>query len=335
MRRRMMMVVMIELLPLAGAIVAFVRAWQQGVTAVELALFGGMYLYTMAGIEIGFHRLLAHRHFDAASPLRTVLLAGGSMAGEGSPLLWSALHRFHHAHSDSPDDLHSPVAGRPGLRSGLSRFLWAQFLWYTEVPAILRFDRLVNEHRRDLSALQQLPPSSQEVRFAQLIRDGLADPKLVWVSQRYPLWLLLGFLLPTALGFLLTGTAAGALGGLLWGGFVRHFVVKQVTFAINSVGHTVGVRSLHSADHSRNNVVMALLTLGSGWHNNHHAFPGAGDLQFRWWQFDPSAWFIRALARVGLASNLKPKPERAAIEARRAAAVPLSGAASSPSPGTP
>lgn len=99
---------------------------------------------------------------------------------------------------------------------------------------------------------------------------------------------------------MLTGTIAGGLTGLLWGGAVRLFFVHHATFSINSLCHFFGRRRFVTYDESRNLLWLALPTLGEAWHNNHHAFPTSARHGLRWWQLDPSAWLIAGLERFGL-----------------------------------
>ncbi|WNG35084.1 acyl-CoA desaturase [Archangium violaceum] len=299
-----MVLFVVQGLPLLGFCAGVWLFLREGIRAWELGLLVGMYLLTMTGIEVGFHRYFAHRTFETTRPLRALLLILGSMAGQGSALLWSAVHRTHHAHTDQPGDPHSPVLGRRGAWDKLRGFLWSQFLWYLDVPAISRFGRLLDQHRASPAALLAMKEKDQTHRFARTLPDLLRDEPLVRLNQHYGTWVLLGFALPTLVGGLVTGSWAGALRGFIWGGLVRYYLVQQITFAINSVGHTVGVRSTSTRDHSRNNGVMAVLTLGAGWHNNHHAFPGSARVDFRWWQVDLGGLLIRLLARLGLAWDL-------------------------------
>ena len=127
----------------------------------------------------------------------------------------------------------------------------------------------------------------------------------------------LGLAAPAALGGLLTGTWAGALTGLVWGGLVRIFLVHHVTWSVNSAGHLWGFRPYRSDDESRNNVVFGILAMGEGWHNTHHAFPTSARHGLRWWQPDLSYYLIRLLALVGLAWNVRLPTREAQARARR------------------
>ena len=85
----------------------------------------------------------------------------------------------------------------------------------------------------------------------------------------------------------------------------------HATFCINSLAHVWGTRRFETPDRSRNNLLLALLTLGEGWHNNHHAFPGACRQGLRWWEVDPTHGALRVLALFGIARDLRPHPKGA------------------------
>src|SRR5690606_37296522 len=137
------------------------------------------------------------------------------------------------------------------------------------------------------------------------------------LSQLFPLWVLLGLVLPAAIGGLVTLSWTGALLGFLWGGLVRILLIHHVTWSVNSICHIWGSRPFRSHDESRNNPIVGVLALGEGWHNNHHAFPTSGGHGLRWWQVDASWILIWLMAKVGLAWNIRvPSQER--IMAKRA-----------------
>jgi stearoyl-CoA desaturase (delta-9 desaturase) len=121
------------------------------------------------------------------------------------------------------------------------------------------------------------------------------DPEVVWVSKTWLLWVALGLLIPT----LIAGWS-----GLIWGGLVRVFLTHHITWSVNSICHTFGRRDYQTRDASRNNFIVGLLAFGEGWHNNHHAFPRSAFHGLRWWQIDFSAYFIRAMERLGLVWNV-------------------------------
>ncbi len=135
------------------------------------------------------------------------------------------------------------------------------------------------------------------------------DRVVQFVDKTTVLWLVLGLLIP----FLIAGW-----GGLLWGGLVRVFFLNHATFAVNSICHAFGARDFETKDESRNNWLIAALTFGEGWHNNHHAFPAMAYHGMNWRQFDPTAVVIKLLEKLKLAKNVKvPRPEL--IDRRKAA----------------
>src|SRR5678815_1367313 len=109
----------------------------------------------------------------------------------------------------------------------------------------------------------------------------------------------------------------GALLGFIWGGLVRVFLMHHVTWSVNSVCHVWGTRPFASGDRSTNNFPVAILSLGEGWHNNHHAFPTSARHGLRWWQFDASYVLIRLLEILRIARNVR-VPSVPAMEAKRA-----------------
>jgi stearoyl-CoA desaturase (delta-9 desaturase) len=92
---------------------------------------------------------------------------------------------------------------------------------------------------------------------------------------------------------------------MLWGGLVRCFLVHHVTWSVNSACHLWGSRPYQNADESRNNTVFGTLSLGEGWHNNHHAFPTSARHGLRCWQVDVSYYLILTLKSVRLAWNVR------------------------------
>jgi stearoyl-CoA desaturase (delta-9 desaturase) len=266
------------LLPLAGLIAAVVSLWGYGFGWVEFGVLGGMYVLTALGITVGFHRLFTHKSFETNAVVRFVLAALGSMAVQGSVLRWVAQHRRHHQHSDTPADPHSPHGRGRGL-VGVVRGFWHAHIGWAFKPDAAGLDRYV--------------------------ADLMKQRSVRWASALFPLWIVLGLALPAVLGGVLTGTWAGVLLGFLWGGLVRVFLVHHVTWSVNSVCHLWGSRPYPDKDHSRNNLVLGVLAMGEGWHNNHHAFPTSARHGLRWWQIDVSYYVIRVMSWLGLAWKVR------------------------------
>jgi stearoyl-CoA desaturase (delta-9 desaturase) len=261
--------------PTVGALVAAIGAWTglARPSAFELALTALFYVATVLGVTVGFHRMLTHRSFEATPTTRRVLAVLGCMALQGPPLFWVASHRLHHRFSDRAGDPHSPQLARSRVAG----------LWHAHVGWM--FEPM---------------PSHWPAFVADLLRDRM----LVAAGQRYPFWVALGLVLPAAAAAAWHGTLAHAAMGALWGGLVRIFLVHHATWSVNSICHLVGDRRFATRDNSRNNAVVALLTAGEGWHNNHHAFPRSARHGLAPAQLDLSYAVIRALGVLGLATAI-------------------------------
>ncbi|MHC5730376.1 MAG: fatty acid desaturase, partial [Nostoc sp.] len=168
-----------------------------GISSVEIGLLVGMYIVTVGATEVGYHRLFAHRSFEAKPALRVILAILGSMAGQGPVIYWAATHRHHHLHSDLPEDPHSPYIheGKP--------LGWWQGLWHSHIGWFF---------------------TSKMTNAVFFAKDLVQDTAIVKVSQLYVVWVVLGVVIPGIMGFVLTWSWIGAVKGLLWGGFVRIFL---------------------------------------------------------------------------------------------------------------
>jgi len=154
-------------------------------------------------------------------------------------------------------------------------------------------------------------------------KDLYGDPLIRRIDRLYFLWLALSFGLPFVIGWALTGSIGRGVEALVWAGLVRVFVFDHVTWSVNSICHTFGRQQFSTGDESRNVGIVALLTFGEGWHNNHHAFPGSARHGLGRLQMDVSWMVIRGLERCGLVWRVKtPTPERIA---RRQGERPLTG----------
>jgi stearoyl-CoA desaturase (Delta-9 desaturase) len=272
--------------PFIGLIIGAALALRSSVGTRNAALLLSMYTVNILGIGVGFHRLFSHRAFRTTPAVRFVLALAGSIAAQGPVLYWAALHRRHHAHSDRPGDPHSPHLREPGPWQAVTAFWHAHTGW------------LFNTEMCDWSVY---------------IPDLLRDPMLLRMNRMYFAAVALGLAIPAAAGAWLNHGWAGALQGLLWGGLVRIAVTHHSTWSINSICHIYGRRPFRSNDLSTNNAVMALVTFGEGWHNNHHAFPSSAMHGLRWWQIDFSGYVIRALESIGMAWDVR-RPSAQAMQ---------------------
>ncbi|MEX1006396.1 MAG: acyl-CoA desaturase [Acidimicrobiia bacterium] len=242
-------------------------------------------------VTVGFHRLFTHRSFVAKRPLKIALAIAGSMSFQGSMIGWVADHRRHHRYSDRAGDPHSPWVQGDQAVGGL-RGLWhAHIGWcFTNEP-------------------------TSRTEFAP---DLLADPDLVFIDKLFVPCCVATLALPFAIGYVLYGTLAGAVGALLLAGILRIGFSHNVTWAINSVCHRFGRQPFRSHDQSRNVAGLALFSMGESWHNAHHAFPRSARHGVERHQLDSSAVLIRLFERLGWATNVR-WPDPVQVAARRVA----------------
>jgi stearoyl-CoA desaturase (Delta-9 desaturase) len=265
-------------IPAAGFAAAVAYSYRYGFTGVDGALLGVMYLVTALGVEGGLHRFFSHRAFAAGPAVTALWGVAGSMAAQGPIVFWVATHRIHHAFTDTDRDPHSP---RP---TGEGRLARLRGLWHGHAGWLFTV-------RRE--------------NWSKHVPDLLANRAVMTVNRWYFTWVLLGLALPTALGGLLTWSAGGAVGGLLWGGLARIFLLDQVTWGVNSIGHTLGSRPYRTRDNSRNVAPLAPFSVGGSWHNNHHARPSLATNRHGFWQIDVTGSFIRVLDLFGLVFDVR------------------------------
>ncbi|MEO0511545.1 MAG: acyl-CoA desaturase [Planctomycetota bacterium] len=281
-------------LPFVATVLAVVLLWGGMVNLWWLALAGGFYFITTIGITVGYHRMITHKSFDAGPLVRLMFAVFGSLSLEGPCVQWAAIHRRHHRHSDHEEDPHSPHAYGGGFWGVVRGF------WHAHTGWMLRKEKYHD--------------------FERWSPDLLKDRVLMRVNNLFWLWATLTFLLPAAIGGLVTMSWAGFGLGLLWGGLVRVFLVHHVTWCVNSICHIWGTAPYKSHDESRNNAVVGVLAFGEGWHNNHHAFPASARHGLKWWQLDIAWITIRTLEKLGLVWNVRvPTPERLKAKERVAA----------------
>jgi len=222
-------------------------------------------------ITCGYHRLFAHCTYEARPVLKVAYLLFGAMALQNSALNWAAAHRVHHRFIDDPE--RDPYCARRGF-------------WFSHIGWMLR----------------SYP--SGEPDFST-VRDLQRDRLVMWQHNHYLLLALsTNFGLPLLVGFL-TGDVWGVF---LLAGILRLVASHHFTFFINSLAHMWGSQPYTDENTARDNPVVALLTYGEGYHNFHHMFAHDYRNGLRWWQWDPSKWFISSMSMLGLARNLKRVP---------------------------
>jgi stearoyl-CoA desaturase (delta-9 desaturase) len=248
-----------------------------GCSGVALAVTIGLYLVRMFAITGFYHRYFSHKSFKTSRAGQFIFGLLGATAVQRGPIWWAAHHRHHHVHSDKPDDLHSPVQ---------HGFMWSHMGWFMSHKHFAADPTRVKD-------LLKYP----ELRF--LDRFDVAVPALLAVGV-----FLLGLLLKhVAPGLHTTGWQM-----LVWGFFISTVAVYHGTYTINSLSHVFGRQRYKTGDGSRNNVWLALITLGEGWHNNHHHYPASARQGFYWWEFDPTFYVLKLLSYFGVIWDLKPVP---------------------------
>ncbi|KAF8271839.1 delta 9-fatty acid desaturase [Lactarius quietus] len=206
---------------------------------LETAVFAVIYYFiTGWGITAGYHRLWAHRSYNASKPLQYFLAVAGAGAVEGSIKWWSRGHRAHHRYTDTELD---PYNAHRGL-------LWSHIGWMVVKP------------RR---------------------KPGVADVSDLSKTR-------------------LSGGSIVA---------ARLLFVHHSTFCVNSLAHWLGDAPFDDKHTPRDHAITAVVTLGEGYHNFHHQFPSDFRNAIRWYQYDPTKWFITVCSWLGLASHLKTFPD--------------------------
>ncbi|TVP94084.1 MAG: acyl-CoA desaturase [Planctomycetaceae bacterium] len=261
----------------ALAVIPYLFTWSGLILAIM-----GHFVFGMLGINVGYHRLLTHRGFVCPRWLERTFAILGMCNLQDSPARWVAIHRMHHQHSDHQPDPHSPLAA----------FLWGHVGW-------------VVYRNRELDRTSH---------FERYVRDLLRDPFYLRM-ERYSGWFfvfllhgLLFTLAGAAFGYWVGGSGAEAMryaaSWYVWAVALRTVFVLHGTWAVNSVTHLIGYRNYETRDNSRNHWLVALLSHGEGWHNNHHAQPRSARHGHRWWEFDMAWWVILTLEKVGLAKDV-------------------------------
>ncbi len=262
-----------------------VYLWFFGLDWFHVGMFLILALLTSFSITAGYHRLFAHKTYEAKLPLRLLVLLFGASAFENSVLMWTSEHRRHHKHVDHDDDPYNITKG----------FFHAHIGWL-------------------LFKLNPQPPFDN-------VPDLKRDRLVCWQHRHvHLLAVLVGFALPALAGFLYDGWV-GALGGFLIGGIARVVVVQHTTFFINSACHCMGRQPYSTRCSARDSFFLALFTMGEGYHNYHHEFQHDYRNGVKPWQFDPTKWIIWVLSKVGVVSHLKRvDPEKIAAAEKAVAA---------------
>lgn len=254
--------------PIAAAIITPWYLATHKVSAPVWLTFGAVGVWTGLSITAGYHRLMSHRAYKAHPAVRNFFLVGATLAVQGSAFDWCSGHRTHHRHVDDPMD--DPYSAKRGF-------------WFSHIGWMLR----------------NYPSGNFDYKN---IPDLTKDKVLQIQHKYYGAWVVVANVgLIGAIGWLL----GDVWGTLLLAGLVRLVINHHFTFFINSLCHMIGTRPYTDTNTARDNFILAIPTWGEGYHNYHHFFQYDYRNGVKWWQYDPTKWLIAALAKVGLASELR------------------------------
>jgi len=251
--------------------VACLAVFWTGINLELVALCAFMFFTRKFGITGAFHRYFSHRSYKTSRPFQFFLAFLGGAAAQKGALWWAAQHRHHHKHSDTDQDLHS---------AKLEGFYWSHVGWV-----------LSKEY---------------EEYDSNSVRDLNKYPELVWLDKYI-------FIPPVAAGtfcFVVGHFLGNAWGGLVVGFFISTVILYHTTFSINSLCHMFGSRRYETGEESKNSIWLALLTMGEGWHNNHHHYPLSCRQGFFWYEIDITYYILVCLSKVGLVWDLQAPPKR-------------------------
>jgi stearoyl-CoA desaturase (delta-9 desaturase) len=266
-----------------------------GFSWTAFAICFGLYVVRMFGITGAYHRYFSHRSYQTSRWFQFCLAFLGCSAAQKGPLWWASHHRHHHKHSDTEEDIHSP---------GISGLWWSHVGWVLSAD-YLQYDK-------------------------NLIKDFTKYPEIRWIDENHfiaPLALIAALF---GLGFYLQafhpGLGTTPMQIFIWGFCVSTSFLYHGTFVINSLTHMWGTRRFNTSDESRNSFILAIITLGEGWHNNHHRYPGSERQGMYWWEIDISHYTLRFLSLFGLVWDIRTHPERLYEEAISLEATPATNA---------
>jgi fatty-acid desaturase len=271
-----------------------VLPWFFSWTGVVLGILG-LYVFGTLGINLCYHRLLTHRGLVCPKWLEHGFAILGVCCMQDTPARWVAVHRRHHEHSDRQDDPHSPLVN----------FFWGHIGWMlAENRDLVRlgiYDRYAKDILRD--------------PFYRRMERTLLYPAILLGS--WAVFFLGGFATSLWFGGTLADAAQFGASLLIWGVFVRTVVVWHITWSVNSAAHLWGYRSYETGEQSRNNWLVALISNGEGWHNNHHADPRSARHGHGRWEIDVVFATVWVLERARLATDVfRPNPRMTAALSR-------------------
>ena len=243
-----------------------------GINLGAVALCAFMFFIRKFGITGGFHRYFSHRSYKTSRFFQFCLAFLGGSAAQKGALWWAAQHRHHHKHSDTDQDIHS---------AKLEGFYWSH------IGLVLSKE------------YKEYDPNT--------VRDLSKFPELVWLDKYI-------FIPPVVAGafcfFLGHFWFGNAMMGLVVSFFFSTVILYHTTFTINSFCHMFGTPRYDTGEESKNSFWLAIVTMGEGWHNNHHHYPLSARQGFFWWEIDITYYILLGLQKFGIVWSLQAPPER-------------------------
>lgn len=249
-----------------------------GISPFAVAVAVLLYLLRMFAITGFYHRYFSHKTFKTSRIMQFLFAVVGNSSAQRGPIWWAGHHRHHHRVADTEDDFHSPA------KHGF---------WQSHVGWLLTHDNF--RTRKELAG------------------DWMKFPELAWLNR-------FDTIIPSVLAVALylcgdflrrfrPQLKTNGLQLLVWGFSISTVVLFHATATINSLSHLFGSRRYQTPDTSRNNPLLAMLTLGEGWHNNHHYYAVSARQGFFWYEIDITWMILKILEKLGLIWDLRPVPE--------------------------
>ena len=249
-----------------------------GVTLFDWFVCISLYLVRMFFVTGGYHRYFSHRTYRTSRAFQFFLAFMAQTSAQKGALWWAAHHRHHHKHSDQPEDPHS---------------MKLYGFWYSHVGWFLS-------------------PEFKKTEF-KAIKDFAKYPELVWLNRFYILPPIVLGILVFLLGGYVNGGSMATVFTHGWSTLVVGFALSTVilyhgTFSINSLMHKFGKPRYDTGDESKNSLWLALVTLGEGWHNNHHYYTSTARQGFYWWEIDLTYYILKMLSWVRIIWDIREVP---------------------------
>ncbi len=249
-----------------------------GISKIALIIALSLYWLRIFSIGAFYHRYFSHRTFKANRFWQFIFAILGALSAQRGPIWWAAHHRYHHQVTDTKEDPHSP---------------WSQSFWQSHIGWFLSYRNFHYDKKK--------------------VKDWIKFPELCWLDRFdviVPITLIISlFLTGQILKLYFPTFGCSGLQLIIWGFSLSTVATLHTTVSINSFGHKYGSRSYNTKDRSRNNFLLALLTLGEGWHNNHHRYPATARQGFRWWEIDITYYILMIMEKINIISELKRVPK--------------------------